>query len=238
MNTNKIDRLDVLLLLAGDTLINEDVEYVGNLPDHFKGLSAETEKKIQRKITAANRQRNRREVPIWMNSLRRAAVVVLAVCSVLFGASMMIEPIRAAMFGAVMEMFDEYVDVRWDDGEWENSEKLTEVKEPSYIPEGYEVSEVYRSDYSIHTYYVKDGMEALAVSQNTYLSDNTLYNNRNAEFSYIEINGYTALLIQYNNDIVTYTLTWKDETYKYDIMTYDIELNLDEVIRIAEGMYQ
>ena len=237
MNSRKIDRLDVLILLAGDTLIDEDVEYVRNLPDHFNGLSAETEKKIQRKIAAANHQRDTRDVPIWMNSLRRAAVVVLAVCSVLFGASMMIEPIRAALFGAVVEMFDEYVDVRWDDGEWENSEKLTEVKEPSYIPEGYEVSEVYRSDYENSIFYTKDGIEALCITQDTYLSDNVLYNNRNAEFSYIEINGYTALLIQYNDDIVTYTLTWKDEIYKYDIMTYDIELNLDEVIKIAEGLY-
>lgn len=238
MNSGKIDCLDVLILLAGDTLIDEDVEYVRNLPDHFNGLSAETEKKIQRKIAAANHQRDTRDVPIWMNSLRRAAVVVLAVCSVLFGASMMIEPIRAALFGAVMEMFDEYVDVRLDDGEWRNSEKLTEVKEPSYIPEGYEVSEVYRSDYVNRVYYIKDGTEALCISQDTLIYDNTLYDNSNAEFSYIEVNGYTALLIQYNDDIITYTLTWKDETYKYDIMTYDIELNLDEVIKIAEGMYQ
>ncbi len=150
---------------------------------------------------------------------------------------MMIEPIRAALFGAVVEMFEEYVDVRLDDGEWRNSEKLTEVKEPSYIPEGYEVSEVYRSDYENSIFYTKDGIEALCITQDTYLSDNVLYNNRNAEFSYIEINGYTALLIQYKDDIVTYTLTWKDETHKYSIMTYDIELNLDEVIKIAEGLY-
>ena len=238
MNSGKIDRLDVLILLAGDTLIDEDVEYVGNLPDHFKGLSAETEKKIQRKIAAENRQQNRREVPRWMNSLRRAAVVVLAVCSVLFGASMMIEPIRAALFGAVMEMFDEYVDVRWNDGEWRNPQKLTEIKETSYIPEGYEVSEVYRSDYENCIIYKKDGVEALYIVQDTWLSSNVLYDNKNAEYSYIEINGYTALLLQYNDDITTYTLTWKDETYKYNIMTYDIELNLEEVIKIAEGLYQ
>ncbi|MBO5128549.1 MAG: DUF4367 domain-containing protein, partial [Clostridia bacterium] len=227
------DRLEALILLAGDTLIEEDVEYAENLPDHFDGLSEKTERKIRRRIIA-NRRKKEHPMSLWMSGLRRAAVIVLVVCSTLFALTVAIEPIRAALFGAVMEMFDEYVDVRWDDGEWRNSKKLTEVKEPSYIPKGYEVSEVYRSDYVNRVYYIKDGTEALCISQDTLIHDNTLYDNRNAEFSYIEVNGYTALLIQYNDDIVTYTLTWKDETYKYAIMTYDIELNLDEVIKIAE----
>lgn len=98
---------------------------------------------------------------------------------------------------------------------------------PYYIPEGFEIKEVDARDCSIS--YVNSVGNELHFVERTAKWEMGV-DTEDAELSYIEINGLTALLIEQDE---RYKLTWSDGKAYFLVIT---DLTKDECVRIASNV--
>ncbi len=238
MNAEKsrnFDKLDALIMLAGDVLIEKDVAYARSLDTTGSIISKRVDRKIKQNIRMAFKSHE-----YWRGWIiaKRVVAVLLIACTVLFASAMSIEAVRTNFWNAIIEWFDDYISIRFNQPTIESSENTADLKEPSYLPDGYKAADKFKTDYSNKiTYYVND-TKALIYNQKVISTNETLIDNENCTIRDIEIGGYPGVLAIYSDDVIYYTLTWKDQKYIYKIETYYFDLFEDELMKIAESIYQ
>ena len=233
--SRKFDKLDALILLAGDVLIEQDVAYARSLNTTDSIISKRTDRKIRRNINMAFKSHEYRR---GLVITKRIVAALLIVCTILFASAMSIGAVRTNFWNAIVEWFDDYISIKFDQTPAISSENTADFKEPAYLPNGYEAANRFITDYSNKiTYHVND-TKALIYIQKVISSNETLIDNKNCILHDIEISSYPGILAVYSNDILSYTLMWKDLKYSYMIESYNLDLSENELIKIAESIYQ
>jgi len=233
--SRKFNKLDAVILLAGDVLIEQDVAYARSLDTTDSIISKRADRKIRRNINMTFKSHEYRR---GLVITKRVVAALLIVCTVLFASAMSIEAVRTNFWNAIVEWFDDYISIKFDQTPAISTENAVDFKEPAYLPNGYEAANRFITDYSNKiTYHVND-TKALIYIQKVISSNETLIDNKNCIIHDIEISGYPGILAVYSNDIFLYTLMWKDFKYSYMIESYNLDLSEDELFKLAESIYQ
>lgn len=109
---------------------------------------------------------------------------------------------------------------------------ILEYRKPQYVPEGVEEEIVIQSigNYIID-YYLGDRLRC-SYKQGLLNRESTYVNNENSIIYTIDINGYTANVIE-SKENEELTIIWNDERYSYIITSY---FNLEDTVIIAKSI--
>lgn len=97
MYNNKIDKLDALILLAGDVLIEKNLN-----SDLLNGASSVSRpKSLDRKIARMIRHEKRHPYNEALIMLKQTAAAVLVICTLMFTLAMSVDAVREAFWNSV-----------------------------------------------------------------------------------------------------------------------------------------
>lgn len=218
-------RLDLALRYATLYCFKEDIEYIDSLKREDITVSPKTKRKVMRQWDREQRE-PRFRVPKY---LKTAAVAILLSISILFGVAMCIEPVRAAFIEAVVTWYEDYFLVSF-----RKSQVETEFvpMEPTYIPDGFELTEHYETDNLLFLSYICNN-QYLFFEQYNDININLFNDNTEwilSDNSLMNKNGVTIKC--YISDKCS-LVTWRDK-YLYKII-YNIE-NDDEIIKLINSV--
>ena len=170
----------------------------------------------------------------------KVAVIACLICfSLLFTACICISKIRAAIFEVVVEWYESYIAVGFEDPnkEDDHSPPPTEILNKayaSYLPSEYTSEvDIDNKNYYSNSYYSEDTL-IFSLTQNVISGEMNWNNAEGQSVSEIQINGYRAVLIEDQNMTSVYSLIWRDQEYEYNIV--GLFSNKDELIQVAEGV--
>lgn len=132
--------LSIVLKLAAKASLEADVEMYKNLDVRGCTVSERVKRKFRRCLAwELGRPTRRRIIAVT----KHVAVACLAVCTLLFGAAMCIEPIRAAFVEAVITWYEDYIGFRFVQAEaMEYPTTIEHVYLPGNLSEEWVVTEV------------------------------------------------------------------------------------------------
>lgn len=209
------DALDALIVLAGDALIEKNLQ-----TDLLNGAPlVKRPKSLDKKIARMIQHERRKPYNEVFVIMKQTAAVFLVVCTLMFAMAMSVDAVREAFWNAVVEWFDKYISVVYET-EVEPLEKIEEYKEPQLVPVGAErVIRVMNDRFYIVDYYI-DKHLIFTYQQTIINTKERLYDNNVDNVSEIIINDNKVYITYYNND--RHTLCWTDTKYLYEIYVYGI----------------
>lgn len=215
--------LSIVLKLAAKASLEADVEMYKNLDVCGCTVSERVKRKFRRCLAwELGRPTRRRIIAVT----KHAAVACLAVCTLLFGAAMCIEPIRAAFVEAVITWCEDYIGFRFVQAEaMEYPTTIEHVYLPGNLSEEWVVTELSNSFAgAAHRIQGPNG-EDICFEQ--FVRAGTLKvatDNTEAEVREIELNnGITAYFIAYPTGVNT--LVWH-EKYIFKITARNTSLEI------------
>ncbi len=233
---NKFDKLDALILLAGDVLLEEDLAYAREVLDPDLVISKRTNRRILKYIRHMQKKRTYHPVLI---GLRRAAVVMLVIGTVLFASAMSIDAVREQFWNAIVEWYEDYIAVLFvDETEDTLMDVEFEVREPSYLPDGIVKGEQIKMRYSCYTTYYDDSQKVMDLAQNAHAENIMAIDNSNCVTTNITFNGYAGILVEYTDISQHYAIIWQDEQYSYTFTIYSTFLSKEDLIKIVSSIYK
>lgn len=161
----------------------------------------------------------------------RRVIIIAAILIMLFICTLSVSAVRSAICKFIFSLDTEHAamscNVETDKPDVPN--EIINYREPSYIPDGFELIKSSKSKAIFKLYYGSDNGYFI-FSQNT-LSSYLDINTENAEYGEININGHTGFYSVFKSQCV---LTWNDGEYIYIISS---DLDIDTVLAIAESVY-
>ena len=213
MYRDKKDKLDALILLAGDALVAKNLNT--DLTDGAPVVNRP--KSLDRKIARMIQHERHKPYNEVFVILKQTAAVFLVVCTLILAMAMSVEAVREAFWNAVVEWFDKYISVVYE-CEADPPDVIEEYKEPQLVPVGDErVVRVKNECFYIIDYYV-DNDVILTFQQTLINSKSHLYDNKVENITKTVLNSHEAYIMYYNNDC--YTLSWTDTDYLYEFFAY------------------
>ena len=234
---DKFDKLDALILLAGDVLIEEELAYAREVLDPEIEISKRTDRRILRYIRHTQKKPGYHPV---LNAMKRAAVVVLVIGTVLFASAMSIEAVREKFWNAIVEWYEDYIAVMFVDDTPEDTmaDVEFEVREPSYLPEGVVKGEQVEMQYSCYTIYYVNKQKILRLEQLASFDNSVEIDSNSCVLSNIVINTYPGILAEYTNEKLYYLITWEDEQYYYKLTSKSSFLEREEILMMLSSIYE
>lgn len=225
------DDMDILLYAAAS--------YAGkNELDEFERadeseLSPKAEKRIFRKIQRRIDYHEKREEfhPV-LETLKRVAVIMLAVMSISFVSALSIEAVRSDIYNAVIQWFDKKLGISFDDIPTDAPDRILDYKEP-ILPEGYERFELGKDEFGFSVEY-ENGDSLITYWQRPLSGYGSFLSNERTDVEDVNVIGYDGIKTVFESHGVTITtIIWKDNEYAYMLSS---DLSYEELLRIAESI--
>lgn len=225
------DDMDILLYAAAS--------YAGkNELDEFERadeseLSPKAEKRIFRKIQRRIDYHEKREEfhPV-LETLKRVAVIVLAVMSISFVSALSIEAVRSDIYNAVIQWFDKKLGISFDDIPTDAPDRILDYKEP-ILPEVYERFELGKDEFGFSVEY-ENGDSLITYWQRPLSGYGSFLSNERTDVEDVNVIGYDGIKTVFESHGVTITtIIWKDNEYAYMLSS---DLSYEELLRIAESI--
>lgn len=228
----KNDKIDALIMLSGNALVVKNLELFKNTDTSDVVRPKSLDRRVQRNI---NKEHRRKEYGSFYVFAKRCAAAVLIVCTVSFAIAMSIPPVRAAFFNAIVKFFEEYLTIAYI-SEAPAPEIIEEVRDIKPLDEDWEKS-VSEDDLIRRVLYYENGKIVLLYKQSVIDDVEMRIDKEAAVVKEVEVEKYRAYLI-FKLDKQVYSLSWKDEEYKYSLETITPEISKEELIALAETVYQ
>ena len=198
--------------------INEDYEF-----------SAKFERRMEKLI-------RRYAKPYYMlinTAAKRAACIIICIIVALSALTISVRAFLPDVWNMIIEWFDEYIMVGYSADTNAAPDTIEEIRPPKFVPEGLKMSGELRNPTMYQTDYSINGTVVCRVRQRTLpnpfmLDDGSL-------ICSVLIHNYDGMM--YADDARRY-LSWKDNKYFYLIENFDCYLSDDEMIAIAESIYE
>ncbi|MBQ8258173.1 MAG: DUF4367 domain-containing protein [Clostridia bacterium] len=262
MNTAINDKLDLLLSLVGSECGNDDVETFNNLGT--SGVCLDKSFYIRRK-QILSKYKYGGGFRSAKRFLVRIAVALMALMSLGFLTVLASPDLREAVFGAVVEWYEDYFSIRYEpvteetgsrDTEAENTditsteepkteseasdtvkppEIIEHAMKPAYLPEGVEEEIVISGFSGIIIDYFIGDDLLFTYHQDLMNGHDVKFDSDEAQITEIFINSYSAMLIEYN-DRDDRLVVWTDGLYMYYLEVFDGGINVSEIVKIAESI--
>ena len=164
--------------------------------------------------------------PVYLRVLRTAAAIFITFV-ILLGAAMVVSPtVRAAVIGFVSSWFEDRTEYKTPDGIVGTGWMF------GYTPDGFTLSQTMDNQLQVVRVYTNDKSETIMI---TITTGQGIVDNEHSTFYQSAINGrvadiYEATVVNQNNIIVMY-----DDSEGVNI-TLTSSINIDELIRVAEGI--
>ncbi len=225
--------LSIALKVGANSCLESDVNEFLALDTDSYDVAPYVEKRVLRKLSFDEWKAFR---TASAKVLKVAVLVLVCGVSLFFAAAMTITPVRAAFFGAIITLHDEYIEVKYEktpaEEKAEESAEFT-VQKPTYIPDGFNVVHEYigRSLYSCD--YTNGDSGFISFSHQKDFEAGIDIDNDIIDSKIIAIKNGTVEANVFVYEDNKYIMIWKDR-YMYDIISEGIEL--EEVIKIAESI--
>ncbi len=133
--------LNIAIKIAADRCLADDVDKFMTLDIKNTVVDPRVEKRVSRKVRFDEWKNVRR---VSAGILKYAAIVLVSAVSLFFAASMTIQPVRAAFFGAIVTWYENFIDVRYGEDVDEvnnivNEDELVPAN-LKYIPSGWSIT--------------------------------------------------------------------------------------------------
>jgi len=225
----KNDKIDALIILSGNVLIQKNTEFYKSVDTSTTQCSKSLDRKVQRSI---NRENRKNEFGDFYKYAKRFAIVLLIVCTLSFSVVMAVEPIREAIWNVIVEFFDDYMEIVFvSQGQYPSV--IEEIRDIDPGDVNLEKQIVLSSD-SIYCVSYNDGEEiVLLYSQQIIDSPGAWIDNENSLLKNVKVGDNPAILI-YRVHHQTYSLCWSDDEYSYSLDTHSPEISEEKLISIAQ----
>lgn len=232
----KFDKLDALILLAEDVLIEEELAYAREVLNPELEISKRTDRRILRYIRHTQKKPGYHPV---LNAMKRIAVVVLVIGTVLFASAMCIEAVREKFWNAIVEWYEDYIAVMFVDETEEDTimDVEFEVREPSYLPEGVVKGEQIELKSSCYTTYYHNGSNVLYFEQLLAHENDIKIDNNSCIITNIKVDTYDGVFVKYLIEKQYCTIIWKDNYYYYNLIATSTTIDKNELIKMVNSIY-
>ena len=221
-----VDMLDALLYAAAPYAgQNELAEYFSVEPP------MQLSERIKRRII----RRAKRGTVTVMQYAKRVAVIALIVISIGFAGVLSIDAVRAALWNAIVEWYEEYIAVAFVQEETVSAPtEILEYREPRGLGEEFVRYEVGRNESSLIVEYESD-VVLISYRQAVFDQFEIFLSNHESEiFNEIKVNGYPGMITSATTNIEQQlTILWHDDEYTYFIIG---NITVDELLKVAESV--
>ena len=229
MYRDKKDKLDALILLAGDALVEKNLK-----TDLLDGAPlVKRPKSLDRKIARMIQHERRKPYNEVFVIMKQTAAVFLVVCTLMFAMAMSVDAVREAFWNAVVEWFDKYISVVYET-EVDPPDVIEEYKEPQLVPVGAERVVVVKNEYYQVINYYLDNTLVFNYKQSILDNRNHYYDQNIQNTEKLMINNYYGYFINFDNH--RNSLCWNCENYHYEIFFHNKSLDIPLLISIAESL--
>lgn len=229
----KNDKLDALILLSGNVLVQKNIELFKNTDTTDVVRPRSLDRRVQHSINKENR---RQEYGSFYIFAKRCAAVILVVCSVSFAIAMSIPPVRAALWNAIVRFFEDYLSITYV-SEAPAPEVIEEIRDIKPSREDWEKKVVEDSSITHFVMYYENGDKVLSYTQNILAKSEMWIDNEYTSLEEVKVGNYSAYVV-FKPDKQIYALSWNDGVYKYLLETFTPEISKEELIALAETVYQ
>ena len=230
LKTITASEFETIIGLGAEKWLDNEIDVMNSLDVSEYTLSGSMDRQI-RSIIRRN-SRKERWAPVF-HYAKIAGIILVSVISILFAAAMMIQPVRAAFFNAIVQWYDNYVAIRFVSEE-DVPTKIEEVKYPSYLPEGWQIELDYQGKVTVEStlFNPSDGA-VIYYEQTVHSSRNEIwFDNTDAVVTEVYLNGQQpAHLFSYEDG--SFALSWNDV---YDFSLISDQCSLDLLLKIAESI--
>lgn len=204
--------------------------FLSDLPpiDENYEFSAKFERRMEKLI-------RRYAKPYYMlinTAAKRVACIIICIIVALSALTISVRAFLPDVWNMIVEWFDEYIMVGYSVDTNVAPDTIKDIRPPKFVPEGLEMSGELRSETVYQTDYTKDEFIVCKVKQYTYkrmfMIDNSTF------IQNVQISEYSGMFSTINNERF---LSWDDGEYYYVIENYDRYLSDDDMITIAESIY-
>lgn len=229
MYRDKKDKLDALILLAGDALVEKNLNT--DLTDGAPVVNRP--KSLDRKIARMIQHERHKPYNEVFVILKQTASVFLVVCTLILAMAMSVEAVREAFWNAVVEWFDKYISVVYE-CEADPPDVIEEYKEPQLVPVGAERVVVVKNDHYYMINYHFDNQFLFTYRQTLLDNEERYYDSNTGNTQDIYINNYKGnIIIEKDNK---YSLCWSDNNYIFEIISHNQSLCVAILLNIAESI--
>lgn len=225
------DNMDILLYAAAPYAGKNELGEFEKADESELSPKAEKRifKKIQRRIDYYEKHEKFHPV---LETLKRVAVIVLAVMSISFVSALSIEAVRSDIYNAVIQWFDKKLGISFDDIPTDAPDRILDYKEP-VLPEGYERFEMKKDELGFSVEYENE--DSLIIYWQRPLNGyGSFLSNERTDVEDVNVIGYDGIKTVFeSHGVTTTTIIWKDNEYAYMLSS---DLSYEELLRIAESI--
>lgn len=168
---------------------------------------------------------------------KRVAVFVSIITSIGFGTLMTAEAVQQAVINTVVEWYEDHNGFIFENTSCKSNMDIlegSEIKKPSYIPDGFELRESEEmAEYNIYIYGNEKGTNLVFSAEVVTDISHTFIDNEHTDYEIIQINGRDVYLFSGKDDNYEYALAiWIDGNIVYNIESW---IGTIEVIRVVKS---
>ena len=214
--------------LAVNKCMEDEIALLDSLDTSDTVVSQKTRRKV---INTLRQQKLQNSA--WMQIAKRTAVACLVMVTILFGAAMCIQPVRAGLWNAILTWYEECIGITFEKEEGaEYPTIIEEVIIPEALPDGWTIEQL---DGSIAGYdYMLTGPsgEIVLYMQGLVDDQEMWFDNTDCDISTILLHGQTeAYWLHYADG--RNTITWQDQ-YTFTLAGEDVSKEV--LVEIAENI--
>lgn len=219
-------KMDALLFISAKTIVDDDLKLWYSINDNDIVINKKHDRKIRKMFMYETKT-----IPdsIRMRNSKRVIAACLIIMSIMMILAMSITAVRKEFINAVSEWFEKYV-VIYFIAETEDGLSAEIIKkEPAIIPEDCDKNVVIDTPFTYAIDYYKNGELILTYLQKP-LEKETSFDNEKHSISEIQVNSYSAILFENDDNTILY---FHDDKYSYTMTGI---INSEEIIKIAESI--
>ena len=249
MDTKMLDKLDMMIVLGAKDCGNDDV----NLLDNLDTTGVALDKSFHRKrVRIVEKHKHHSTVLAIKKMMLCLIATVIIVSSLGFTTIMAIEPMRKAVFEVVIEWYENYITIRYeqedsttgsvtdgDENEVTNNPVRTppahieEVRKPTFNTENVIEDIVMENKSFVCIDYYKGDLLAYTYNQMSFSSKDMYRDNEGVFIQTIDINGNEGTVIQHTG-FSGITIVWSDGEYIYQMITQTTPL--EELLAVCRSV--
>lgn len=202
-------------------LVEEELQRFDEYNKRPHEYSAEFERRVRKLFRNVEIRDAARVAAVWG---RRIAACVMVAATVVLASCAVIKPLREKIAGAIVEWFEEYVAVYFED---DSTDPL--MREPRYVPEGYTVvSDVALDDYRAIRYANEAGALITFICE-PQDNDAMIFDHEHNELEPVIIGDIEG--IYFENEVgLDNIISWACNGFMYSVMG---NLTKDELVEFA-----
>lgn len=219
-------KMDALLFISAKTIVDDDLKLWYSINDNDIVINKKHDRKIRKMFMYETKT-----IPdsIRMRNSKRVIAACLIIMSIMMILAMSITAVRKEFINAVSEWFEKHV-VIYFIAETEDGLSAEIIKkEPAIIPDDCDKNVVIDTPFTYAIDYYKNGELILTYLQKP-LEKETSFDNEKHSISEIQVNSYSAILFENDDNTILY---FHDDKYSYTMTGI---INSEEIIKIAESI--